>query len=266
MVTVIKIGGRLTEGPFLDRIGADIASSHDLGPFVIVHGGGDLVTKFGERMGVRQKFVTAPSGVRSRYTDDDTLQVCTMVLAGLVNTRVVQAMVRQGVKAIGLTGADCELIRADRREKILVASEGKKLVMDGGHSGRPSSVNSDFLRSLLDLSIVPVVAPLGIDAENELVNMDGDSAASALASGLKADVLLFLSDVDGLLVDGKVIPAVPGSELDALIAKTGVGMNRKLLSASKALKGGVSKVVISSGKVERPVSSALLDGKGTAIQ
>jgi acetylglutamate/LysW-gamma-L-alpha-aminoadipate kinase len=265
MVTVIKIGGRLTEGPYLDAIGIDIASHQELSPLLIVHGGGDLVTRFGERMGIKQKFVTAPSGVRSRYTDDETLQACLMVLAGLVNTRVVQALERHGVRALGLTGADCELIQAERREKILIVHEGRKMAIDGGHSGRPSTVNVELIRSLFDLSIVPVVAPLGIDMSKELVNMDGDSAAAALASGLKADTLLFLTDVDGLLDDGKVVSKVSADELDALIKKTGVGMNRKLLSASRALRGGVSKVIVSSGKIERPVSAALLDGKGTVI-
>jgi acetylglutamate/LysW-gamma-L-alpha-aminoadipate kinase len=265
MVTVIKIGGRLTEGPFLDAIGADLSSHQGLGPVLIVHGGGDLVTRYGERMGIEQKFVTAPSGVRSRYTDDETLQACLMVLAGLVNTRVVQALERHGVNALGLTGVDCQLIQADRRERILVVHEGRKIAIDGGHSGRPSTVNSGLIKSLFDLSIVPVVAPLGIDMGKELVNMDGDSAAAALASALKADVLLFLTDVDGLMDDGKIVQKVSVDELDSLIKKTGVGMNRKLLSASRALKGGVSKVIVSNGKVERPVSAALLDGKGTMI-
>lgn len=266
MVTIVKIGGRLTEGPFLDGIGADIASNRSLGSLAIVHGGGDLVTRFGERMGIKQKFVTAPSGVRSRYTDDDTLQACLMVLAGLVNTRVVQALERQGVQALGLTGADCGLMQAERREKILVVNQGRKMAIDGGHSGRPIAVNSGLIKSLFELSIVPVVAPLGMDASKDLVNMDGDSVAAAIASALKADSLLFLTDVDGLLVDGKVVSKVSADELEALIKNTGVGMNRKLLSASKALKGGVSKVIISNGKVERPISAALSEGKGTVIE
>jgi acetylglutamate/LysW-gamma-L-alpha-aminoadipate kinase len=265
MVTVIKIGGRLTEGLHVGKMAADIASGGH-GPFVIVHGGGDLVTRYGEMMGIKQKFVTAPSGVRSRYTDDQTLEACLMVLAGLVNTRIVQAMERGGVRALGLTGADCGLIQAQRREKILVVTGGRKVVMDGGHSGKPSAVNSELLRSLLELKIVPIVAPLGIDAEGELVNMDGDSAAAALAAALKADVLLFLTDVDGLLRDGRIVSSVPRGQLDALVSQTGVGMNRKLLSASRALKGGVSKVIISNGKVERPITAALVGGKGTVIQ
>jgi acetylglutamate/LysW-gamma-L-alpha-aminoadipate kinase len=265
LVTVVKIGGRLTEGPFLDNIGIDISSNPKLGPLLIVHGGGDLVTRFGERMGIKQKFVTSPSGVRSRYTDDETLQACLMVLAGLVNTRVVQALERHGVKAVGLTGADCELIKAERRAKILVVSDGKKMAIDGGHSGRPSAVNSELIDALLGLSIVPVVAPLGIDEQKEMVNMDGDSAAAALAIGLKADLLLFLTDVDGLLVDGELVPRVSLDELEAMTKKTGVGMNRKLLSASKALRSGVGKVVVSNGKVERPISAALLEGRGTTI-
>ncbi len=223
------------------------------------------MTKFGERMGIKQKFVTSPTGVRSRYTDDDTLQACLMVLAGLVNTRVVQALERRGVRALGLTGADCELIQAERREKIIVISDGKKMAIDGGHSGKPSGVNSELIGGLLSLSIVPVVAPLGIDGQKELVNMDGDSAAAAMAIGIKADTLLFLTDVDGLLLDGGVVPRVSRSDLDEIIRRTGVGMNRKLLSASKALKGGVGRVVISNGKIERPISAALLEGRGTVI-
>jgi acetylglutamate/LysW-gamma-L-alpha-aminoadipate kinase len=266
MTTVVKIGGRLTERPFLNEIGADIARNPALGSILIVHGGGDLVTQFGERMGIRQKFVTAPSGVRSRYTDNETLQACLMVLAGLVNTRIVQTFEQQGVQALGLTGADCELIRADRREKIVVVERGRKRAINGGYSGKPSAINSALIESLFDLRIVPVVAPLGIDAGKDLVNMDGDSAAAAIASGLKAETLLFLTDVDGLFADGKVVPRVTPVELDALIKTTGAGMNRKLLSALRALEGGVSKVVISNGKIKRPISAALSNGCGTVIQ
>jgi len=262
----VKIGGRLTEGPYLNEIGSDIAGNPAIGPILIVHGGGDQVTRLGERMGIRQKFITAPSGVRSRYTDEKTLEACMMVLAGLVNTRIVQALERHGVQALGLTGADCELMRADRREKILIIEGGRKMAIDGGYSGKPSVVNSALVKSLFDLGIVPVVAPLGIDASKDLVNMDGDSAAAAIASELKAETLLFLTDVDGLLFDGKVVPKVPAVELDSLIKATGVGMNRKLLSAMRALNGGVSKVIISNGKVQRPISAALSGGRGTVIR
>jgi acetylglutamate/LysW-gamma-L-alpha-aminoadipate kinase len=266
LTVVVKVGGRLAEVPFLDEIGADIASNHGLGPILIVHGGGELVTRLGERMGIRQRFVTAPSGIRSRYTDAETLKACLMVLAGLVNTRVVQALERQGVQALGLTGADCGLIRAERRQRILVMDEGRKVAIDGGYSGKPSAINSSLIRTLFDLGIVPVVAPLGIDANKDLVNMDGDSAAAAIAAELRADALVFLTDVDGLLVDGKIVHEVSVDELDGLIKRTGVGMNRKLLSASRALKGGVSKVVVCNGKAGRPISAALSERGGTTIQ
>jgi acetylglutamate/LysW-gamma-L-alpha-aminoadipate kinase len=263
--TVIKLGGRVARQPFLSKVAMDVTSLRSRIKFVVVHGGGDLVTAYAQKLNVPQRFVVSPSGIRSRLTDDETLNLCIMVMGGLVNTAVVQALEAEKVQAVGLTGADCSLIKAIRKERIVVINEGRKMVTDGRRSGKPLTINVSFLRGLLDMGITPVIAPLGSDQDGQMVNMDGDSVAAAIASALKADTLLFLSDVDGVIDGGRVLNRCALPEVEALARTAGYGMNRKLLAAVAALKGGVGRVIISNGKAEKPVSTALFEGRGTVI-
>lgn len=255
----------MAQRPFLSKVATDISSLGSRIKFVVVHGGGDTVTAYAQRMNVPQKFVVSPSGIRSRLTDDETLNLCTMVMGGLVNTTIVQALEAEKLQAVGLTGADCSLLKAIRRERIVVINEGRKMVADGGRSGKLVAVNASFLQDLLGMGVIPVIAPLGLDQAGSMVNMDSDSVAAGVASALKADTLLFLTDMDGVVHGGRVLDRCALPDVEAMVRTTGYGMNRKLLAAAAALKGGVGKVIISNGKVEKPISGALLEGRGTVI-
>jgi|YelNatPaOPRAMG01_1025707.scaffolds.fasta_scaffold28755_5 acetylglutamate/LysW-gamma-L-alpha-aminoadipate kinase len=265
LIVVIKIGGRMAQRPYVQAIASDVCSLIKEHKFIVVHGGGNVVTEYAERMGVEQKFVVSPAGVRSRYTDAETLKVCQMALRGLVNAEVVGALVGGGANAIGLSGLDCCLVRARRRKAIISIQNGRRIVMDGGYSGKPSDVNLPLLCDLMKMSLVPVIAPLGLDEESHVVNMDSDSVASVVAAAVKADVLLFLTDVEGVLLAGRPLPRIEFNELEEIVSSVGFGMNRKLIEAAAAIRNGVSKVIISSGKLDRPVKAALEDGAGTVV-
>jgi acetylglutamate kinase len=189
---------------------------------VLVHGGGPLITQWLERLGVQTQF---QDGVR--VTDEPALEVATMVLRGLVNTGVVAGLARHGVSAMGLSGADGGLLRARRRPELGLVGEVEK-------------VDAAALQLLLDCGVVPVIAPLGLDAEGTLLNINADMAASAVAAALGADAALFLTDVPGVCdADGVVIPHLDQTEVERLIASGVIsgGMIPKVRACLDALCG-----------------------------
>ncbi|MEM1606011.1 MAG: [LysW]-aminoadipate/[LysW]-glutamate kinase [Fervidicoccaceae archaeon] len=263
MSIVVKAGGRAI-AMNLDNIVSDIVNISSTWKTVFVHGGGDMVTEMCRRLGIEPRFVTSPEGIRSRYTDRDELDVYLMVMAGKLNKMIVSKIIALGKKAIGLSGADGPLLIAERKKKIVVVDErGRKRVIDGGYTGKVVEVKLDLLEKLLGEYIV-VVSPIAIDPEGLLLNIDGDQAAYAIASSIKANTLVLLSDVEGVLLGDKLIKELRAQDIDSIIDKIGPGMNRKLLLAKKAVEEGVNQVVISSGLVTNPVSNAL-KGMGTLI-
>ncbi|MEM1780837.1 MAG: [LysW]-aminoadipate/[LysW]-glutamate kinase [Desulfurococcaceae archaeon] len=260
---VVKAGGRAI-AMNLDNIVSDIVNISSTWKTVFVHGGGDMVTEMCRRLGIEPRFVTSPEGIRSRYTDRDELDVYLMVMAGKLNKMIVSKIIALGKKVIGLSGADGPLLIAERKKKIVVVDErGRKRVIDGGYTGKVVEVKLDLLEKLLGEYIV-VVSPIAIDREGLLLNIDGDQAAYAIASSIKANTLVLLSDVEGVLLGDKLIKELRARDIDLIIDKIGPGMNRKLLLAKKAVEEGVNQVVISSGLVANPVSNAL-KGMGTLI-
>jgi|YelNatPaOPRAMG01_1025707.scaffolds.fasta_scaffold45137_2 acetylglutamate/LysW-gamma-L-alpha-aminoadipate kinase len=261
---VVKVGGALLQEDSLDRIVADIASYSNRVKIVFVHGGGAEVTETCRKMGVEPKFVVSASGMRSRVTDWETMQVYLMTM-GRLNKMIVSKLLRMNVNAVGLTGIDGALASANRREKILVKTEdGRRLLVDGGFTGKIDRVNMDLLSLLLGNNIIPVLAPIALSKSFEPLNVDSDAFASKVASALKAD-LLYLTNVDGLIIDGKLVESLTMAEASALLPSIGHGMMRKIQSSVEALQEGAASVRISSGLVEKPVSSAVEKSLGTLI-
>ncbi len=264
MRVVVKIGGRALDSN-LERIVESIARhsrSHEL---FIVHGGGDKVTRYSLKMGVEPRFVVSPSGVRSRYTSLEELEVYVMVMAGKINKEIVAKLYEKGVKAVGLTGADGELLVAERKKRIIIVDErGRKRVIEGGYTGRIIRVNKSLIEKLAEMGYTIVIAPIAVSVEGELLNVDGDQAACSVAGALKSDYLVMLTDVEGLILNGELIRKLRVNEVDDAASKAGFGMNRKLLMIKKALEEGVGKAVIASGLTRDPVGEALA-GKGTVI-
>lgn len=264
MVVVVKAGGRVLKEN-LEGIVKDIAGLADKGKVILVHGGGDLVTEYSRKMGVEPRIVVHPSGMRSRYTSLEELEVFTMVMAGLLNKRIVSMLESLGARALGVTGADLGLVRAERKKRIIIVNErGRKQVIPGGYTGKIRTVSETGLRDLLSLVDVLVVSPLALGDSGELLNVDGDQMASKIASALQAQSLILLSDVPGVILEGRTLDRLTVREARELYDRIGPGMNRKILMACEAVESGVNNAVIGDGLREHPVTEAL-EGLGTRI-
>lgn len=261
---VIKAGGALLQDETLERIVADVAEYSKKESVVFVHGGGAEVTETCKKMGIEPKFVVSASGMRSRVTDWETMQVYLMTM-GRLNKIVVSKFLSKGVNAIGLTGIDGALASASRKEKILVKREdSRRVLMDGGFTGKIDRVNADLLKMLLDNGFLPVLAPIAVGKSFEPLNVDSDAFAAKIASALGSK-LLYLTNVDGLLIEGKLVESLTMAEASVLLPSIGHGMMRKVQSSVEALQEGAPSVRISSGLIDKPVSNALEKGLGTLI-
>ena len=262
---VVKAGGRALEAN-LDKILESLAKHFKLGrKLIFVHGGGDIVSRYERLMGLEPRFITSPSGIRSRYTDEKELEVYVMVMAGKLNKEIVARLQALGVKAIGLSGADGALLKAVRKKKLIIVDErGRKRVIKGGYTGSIKEVDVELLERILDSGYLAVISPIAIGSEHELLNVDADQAASAIAIAAKAEKLLILTDVEGLILDGRLIHELHADDFEKIKERIGVGMNRKVMLCVKAVKNGVRAAIISSGLIEDPLS-AIEGGRGTRI-
>lgn len=261
---VVKVGGALLQEETLDKIVTDLAEYSKKEEVIFVHGGGAEVTETCKRMGIEPRFVVSASGMRSRVTDWETMQVYLMTM-GRLNKMVVSKFLSKGVNAIGLTGIDGSLASASRKEKILVKrDDGRRVLMDGGFTGKIERVNVGLLKLLLDNGFLPVLAPIAVGKGFEPLNVDSDAFAAKIASALGSK-LLYLTNVDGLLVEGKLVGSLTMAEASVLLPSIGHGMMRKVQSSIEALQEGAASVRISSGLIEKPVSSALEKSLGTLI-
>ena len=245
---IIKVGGGVVEDKTsLARLLDQFASLE--GRKVLVHGGGRLATSMAMRLGIESKMV----GGR-RITDEEMLQVVTMVYGGLVNKNIVAGLQAKGLKAIGLTGADGDVIRSHRRPpKLVKMDDGSEQTVDFGFVGDMDRVDAELLAALVEEGIVPVVAPLTHDGEGHILNTNADTIASSVACALAKhyDVTLtFCFEKPGVLRnaddDGSVIPYIDEELADRLIADGVIsgGMIPKIENAFDALRRGVRQVII----------------------
>ncbi|MCK5628021.1 [LysW]-aminoadipate/[LysW]-glutamate kinase [Candidatus Bathyarchaeota archaeon] len=265
MVTVKLGGSLLKKGPSTELV-LDLKKLLKDNKIVLIHGGGSEVTDIASKLGKEQKFVVSPQGFRSRYTDKETIEIFTMVMAGRINKQIVIAMQKQGIPAIGLSGLDGQLLKAKRKKRLITVDErGKKRVIDGGYTGKITDVNTELLSGIIAQGYVPIVTPIATSEDYEPLNVDGDRTAASVAGAIKADRLILLTDVEGLFLKGKLVPTMTTTEVKANIEKIGMGMSTKLHAALAALEQGVLEVLITSGLAESPISSALRHERGTVI-
>jgi acetylglutamate kinase len=241
-ITIVKVGGKIVEETeSLDLLLRDFSTID--GFKLLVHGGGRSATKVAADLGITTTMIEG-----RRVTDDAMLCVVTMVYGGLVNKSVVAGLQARGVDALGVTGADMNIIRSHRRP---VTATG----VDYGWVGDVDSVNGEALAALLRAGVVPVVAPLTHDGEGHLLNTNADTMAQSVATGLTPyfDVrLVYCFEKPGVLRDeaddNSVIPAINPALFEQLKADGTVsgGMLPKLANAFEALRGGVGEVVITS--------------------
>ena len=265
MIT-IKIGGSVVDNLHPSTI-LDIKKVAESEGVVLVHGGGKEVTKVCEQLGKEPKFVTSPSGIKSRYTDKETAEIFTMVMAGRINKTIVQMLQKNGVNAIGLSGVDGKVIEAERKKKLLIVNEkGRKQAIDGGYTGKIREINSGLIKNLLDQGFTPVISPIAISEESEFLNVDGDRAAAYVAGKVGTDKVLFITNVDGLLMDDKLVTKLTLAEAKEIRPKIGPGMEKKILASTEALDMGVKEALIANGQKENPVSAAIAHDNCTVIE
>ena len=233
---VVKFGGHaMGDDEEMDSFARDIVLMQQVGVNpVIVHGGGPMINQMLERLGVKSDFVDG-----KRVTDAATVEVVEMVLSGRVNKRIVQAINDQGGKAVGLSGKDAGLITCEQTDPAL------------GFVGTPSNVDPAVLNTLFAADTIPVIAPLGAGTNGETFNINGDTAAGAIATALKADRLLLLTDVAGVKdAAGEVLTELTPEQIRRLIKDGTIagGMIPKTETALAAIDGGVRGVVILDGR------------------
>lgn len=267
-ITVVKLGG--TEGVDFSAICKDGAELLSQGrQLVFVHGGSVEANLLGESLGAPPKIITSPSGYTSRYTDRKTLEIFLMAVNGKVNSLLTEQLQMLGVNAFGLSGLDGKLLQATRKEAIQSVENGKRKIIRDDYTGKIEFVNQSLLTILLNAGYLPVVAPVAVSEKGEALNVDADRVAAMIASALKADTLILLTAVPGLMKnfpdESTLIRQITQSQLVEANEAAQGRMKKKILGAEEALKGGVRRVVIADGRIQNPISNAL-SGNGTVIQ
>ena len=266
MLLVVKMGGSILKEGASTELVSDLKALFAEHRVVLVHGGGAEVTETAAKLGKQQAFIVSPQGFRSRYTDKETIEIFTMVMAGKINKQIVLALQSQGMPALGLSGIDGALLKAKRKKRLIAVDEkGRKRVIDGGYTGKLKEANAALLNSLLKQGYLPIVTPIAISEEFEPLNVDGDRTAAFIAGVLKADRLILLTDVQSLILKGNKISKINASEISKALYNIGQGMSTKVHAALAALNQGVGEVLITSGLEKAPISSALKHECGTVI-
>ena len=249
-VVVIKLGGHaMSSDEAMDVFARDVVLMRQVGVNpVVVHGGGPMINEMLARLDIQTSFVNG-----KRVTDEATVEVVEMVLGGRINARIVQALERQGGRAVGLSGKDARLMVCDPADPAL------------GFVGEPAEIDVTILRTLFSAGMIPVIAPLGAGRNGETFNVNGDTAAGAIAGGLKADRLLLLTDVAGVKDrDGNVLTELDSAAVARLTAEGTIagGMIPKTETAIAALNEGVRGVVILDGRAPNAVLLELFTDHG----
>jgi acetylglutamate kinase len=235
-IVVIKLGGHaMGSDEAMDEFARDVVLLRLCGVNpVVVHGGGPQINALLKQLDIQSEFVNG-----KRVTDKATVDVVEMVLSGSVNKSIVQAIQRQGGKAVGLSGKDANLMVCDQTDPSL------------GLVGTPADMDPSLLKLLFEKEIIPVIAPIGAGRNGETYNVNGDTAAGAYAKALKADRLLLLTDVAGVKnAEGEVVTELTAAEIRQMTADGVIagGMIPKTETALDAVEGGVRAAVIIDGR------------------
>ena len=262
---VLKIGGSIVDGLHSTTF-PDIRTISENNKLILVHGGGKDVTSIANKLGKEQKFIISPGGVKSRYTDKETAEIYTMVMSGKINKAIVGMLLRAGIKAVGISGIDGSMLKAERKKKLVIINEkGRKMVIDGGYTGRINSVDPSLLNMVIEKGYVPVVSPIALSNELDFLNVDGDRAAAYVAGGVKAHSVIFMTNVNGLILDEKLVTYMTYEQAKKAIPKIGFGMQKKVFACIEALEMGVKEAIIASGQVENPISASISHYNCTVI-
>ncbi len=266
---VVKLGGHAMGDPeSLRAFARDITLMKQCGVHpIIVHGGGPQIGQMLKRLDINSDFIDG-----LRVTDQATVEVVEMVLAGKINKEIAAAINLEGGRAVGVSGKDANLMVARKLMHTMTDREtGATNEVDLGFVGEPVTINTDMLQTFIDSDLIPVIAPVAIGTQGETYNINGDTAAGAIAGAIKASRLLLLTDVSGVkdgtgtVLEEMTIEAAKGLIADGVIAG---GMIPKVSTAMDALNRGVDGVVILDGRAPHAVLLELFTehGAGTLIR
>lgn len=262
---VIKYGGhamindQLKKAVLTDAVLMKYVGMHP----VIVHGGGPEITSMLKRVNIESKFV---GGLR--VTDRETMEIAEMVLVGKINKDIVARINEYGGRAVGLSGRDASLLMAEKKQGRIKGPDGVTEKVDIGFVGEITKVNPDIVCTLIKEGYIPVVAPVAMGLHGESYNVNADTAASSLAAALKADKLIILTDVEGILKDrtnpGSLISTVSRSEVPGLVDQGIIdgGMIPKVECCVRALEEGVQTTHILDGRVPHSILLEVFTDKG----
>lgn len=252
-ILVIKYGGNAMQSDELKlSVMRDLTVLRYVGiKVVLVHGGGPEISQTLSRMGIQSKFING-----LRYTDAETAEVVRMVLAGKVNKSLVHMLGSFGAKAIGLCGMDGNMLLCEKEKEEL------------GYVGKVTEVKTEVITDCLDAGYLPVISTVGYDNVGNIYNVNADTAASAIAGALKAESLILMTDIRGLLEnkddEDSLIKKVYVSDIPSLV-KEGVisgGMIPKINCCKEAIRRGVNRVFITDGRVDHSILLELLSDEG----
>lgn len=270
---VIKVGGEVAASSAARKaLAQDISLlTHVNIRIVLVHGGGPQASSMSRRLGVEPRMVQG-----RRVTDEQTLDIAKMVFAGQINVDLLSALRTEGVRAVGLSGVDADILQAERRPPTEMKTDsGETEIVDFGHVGDVREIDTALLSLLGQNGYVPVIASLGSDTEGNILNINADTVATEIAIDLDAHRLISLTaGVPGLLRDptdpASLIARIDADEADALIESGAIsgGMVPKVTTLLRAVRGGVGGAVILSGTAEDALLLELFTdhGVGTLIE
>lgn len=255
---LVKYGGAAMEDPATRQaVCAEVAELHRQGvKVIVVHGGGKEISRMMERVGLTPHFING-----LRVTDESAMAITEMVLSGAINSDLSSRITRAGAAAIGLSGRDAHMIQA----VPLRGKNGEEM----GQTGEVSAISTAAIEAILSTNFVPVISPVGEDADGKPLNLNADYAAAALAGALGAEACVFLTDVAGVKKDSEVLPRLTSSEIQTLITNGTIsgGMIPKVECATKALNAGCSRAIICDAAERSTIHSALTrtSHSGTSI-
>jgi acetylglutamate/LysW-gamma-L-alpha-aminoadipate kinase len=264
---VVKVGGGTTLD--VDAVVNDIVALRAAGTeLVLVHGGAKTTNAVAEALGHPPQFVTSETGHVSRRTDRRTLEIFEMVYCGQLNKMWVEKLQRQGVNAVGLSGLDGRLFEGTRKDTLRIRVDGRKMVLRDDWTGTVERVNTGLLNVLTGAGYFPVLTPPGASTSGEAINVDGDRAAAMVAGALKAEALVILTDMPGLLRafpdESTLITRIPRREAESFMQFAEGRMKKKVMGAAEAIGEGVGRVIFADGRIAEPITRALAGG-GTHI-
>ncbi len=263
---VIKYGGNaMVEESLKKSFAEDVVLLKYIGinP-VVVHGGGPQIGEFLKRLNMETEFV---GGLR--VTDRETMSIVEMVLVGKVNKEIVSLINSHGGNAVGLSGKDGNLIVAEKIDSKKYLEEIKAPeIIDLGFVGEVKAVNPEIVLNLISSKFIPVIAPVGVGEDFNAYNINADMVAGAIASSLKAEKLIMLTDTEGIKKGNKLLTTVERSRIPELIEEGTVygGMIPKLKSCDIALSGGVKKAHIIDGRVRHSILLEIFTNEGVGTQ